>query len=252
MTFSQFFIIFVLLIIGIFVFFKPIISKAQSGYKGIADSSDFDDLQEQKEQAKAESEETGEEDSFTKLKNGLQEYNEEIFKNYQKDLTGDLPKPKDEIEFDTSLFDIDINIFGYVTVERVKKKRKNKEPKIYSMQFPIYLKATKSNLIKGFFPLPQTSMPIGGENTFSILYGYPKNGIGKDNKFKLRIGDTITIQNVWGTLKYQVTNLCCLTKDDTEYMKIQDGEDEVALLISEPHNSKRYCAYAKRYISETD
>lgn len=250
MTLTQLIIIALFVLAGIIAFLSPIFRGIQSGCKNIANKTEYQELLEMKEAAEVDCE-IDEENPFDSLYNAIVDYNNELHNNKQEQLTAELPKPKDGAGFDTSLFDLEINTFGYVAISRkriTKIRKKEKEQK--ELNFPIYLKVKNSNLLNGFTPLPQTSLPIGGENTFSILYGYPKSGIGKDKKFDIKVGDIITITNLWDTLEYRITDLCYLTKDDVDYMKIEDGKDEVALLISEPKSKYRYCAYASRIVSE--
>lgn len=251
MTLTQLIIITLFVLAGIIVFLSPIFRGIQGSCKNIANKTEYQELLEMKEAAETEYERDEKENPFNGLLNAIVDYNQELYYNNQEQLTAELPKAKEGTGFDTCLFGLEINTFGYVAISRkrtTKIRKKEKESK--ELNYPIYLKVKNSNLINGFTPLPQTSLPIGGENTFSILYGYPKSGIGKDKKFDIKVGDVITITNLWDTLEYRITDLCYLTKDDVDYMKIEDGKDEVALLISEPKSKYRYCAYASRIVSE--
>lgn len=47
------------------------------------------------------------------------------------------------------------------------------------------MEVNRATLANCFIPVKNTSMPVGGENTLSVLYGRPRKGLGLDNKFNI-------------------------------------------------------------------
>lgn len=130
------------------------------------------------------------------------------------------------------------NIIGYINIEKIKVK------------LPIYLGATKSNLKKGAVHLGQTSLPIGGENTNSVIAAH--SGMIKNQMFskldKLEINDEIEIKNLWETLNYKVIDKKIIEPDDVSEVMIQDGKDLVTLVTCYPRsvNSHRLLVICER------
>lgn len=172
------------------------------------------------------------------------EYNEALGFGGQEDLKFDLPTKG-------KLFDIGGTVFGSITVSGTRETRfRKREVDRKEQTYYIYLTASHMNLANGFCVMPGTSIPIGGKNTLSVLYGEAKQGLFEKSKPIIEIGDYIELENLYDTLFYEVTDTGILTKDDVDYLKIADGKDEIALLLYLPHRNNYIVFYGERITEE--
>ena len=119
------------------------------------------------------------------------------------------------------------------------------------LKMPIYLGATNQHMADGAAHLSQTSLPIGGRNTNCVIAGH--RGYNGASYFryieKLKVGDIVTITNVWETLTYRVAEIKIIDPHDVKEILIQDGRDLVTLLTCHPYASggkQRYVVYGER------
>lgn len=127
-------------------------------------------------------------------------------------------------------------------------------PKI-NLDMPVYLGATDLNLASGAAHLSQTSLPIGGENTNCVIAGH--RGWNGALYFRyvpdLVRGDTVTLQNIWETLTYQVVETKIIAPNDVDAIRIQEGRELLALLTCHPYASggkQRYLVICERVYQE--
>ena len=173
-----------------------------------------------------------ESDSFYQ---SIKKYNEDIYKNGQKDF-------KDAFSY--TWFPIPLNGFkeercGYIKIPAM------------DVQLPLYVRATKKNMAKGATVLGNTSLPIGGNNTNSVIAGH--RGYQGAPYFreieKLQIGDKVYIKNQWEKLTYIVKRIKIVYPNDSDEVKIQPGKDMITLLTCHPYRSHgkfRYVIYCIR------
>ena len=64
----------------------------------------------------------------------------------------------------------------------------------------------------------------------------------------LQPGDEVLVENLWETLRYQVSEIRIILPDDIEAVKIQEGADMLTLMTCHPYtdNTHRYVVYCKR------
>ena len=100
--------------------------------------------------------------------------------------------------------------------------------------------------------LTQTSIPIGGENTNSVIAGH--RGYNGASYFRyipdLQIGDEVVITNLWETLTYRVAETKIIAPNDVDEILIQDSKDRITLLTCHPYASggkQRYLVICDRY-----
>lgn len=246
MNFTQMVIITIFVLTGIFVFVSPILKCVnKKAYKKSSETL-YKSMQEEKEEA----EEKKEESAYDRVYEKMKKYNDTLYDSEQARLDAQLPQIGDSTYAKTKE-GIDLKLFGYIKINGnretkiLHKSKKNKEK-----TYPISFEVTKKSLTNGFVPVKQTSLPIGGKNTLSVLYGKPKDDLGAEGLFDIHIGDKITVVNLWDELKYAVDELLIVGATDTEFMKIRSGEDNLILLIGDERASRRYCIVAKR-ISKT-
>lgn len=148
------------------------------------------------------------------------------YKNYNK---------KDENEL--NLIDIS-NCLGYIEI-----------PKI-NVYLPIYEGTSDEVLLKGIGHLKNTSLPIGGKSTNSVLVGH--TGITAktffDDLVKMELGDEFYIYILEEILKYKVTDIKVVLPNDTENIKVVDKLDLVTLVTCTPKyiNSHRLLVIGER------
>ena len=119
------------------------------------------------------------------------------------------------------------------------------------LEMPIFLGAPDSHMAEGAAHLSQTSLPIGGENTNCVIAGH--RGYSGASYFryieKLRLGDEITITNLWETLTYKVVEIKIIYPYEVEQILIQDGRELLTLLTCHPYASggrQRYLVFCER------
>ncbi len=129
-------------------------------------------------------------------------------------------------------------------------------PKI-SVNLPIYHGTDEAVLSKGVGHLKGTSLPVGGENTRSILTAH--RGLPNSKLFtrldEMEKGDLIFLNTVAGKMAYEVSEIETIKPEETDAIKICDGEDLITLVTCTPYgiNTHRLLVTAKRVnYQETD
>ena len=119
------------------------------------------------------------------------------------------------------------------------------------LNMPILLGATEKKLAEGAAHLSQTSLPIGGNNTNCVIAGH--RGYNGASYFryieKLRIGDCVSITNLWETLEYRVVQIKIIYPNEVEEILIQEDRDLLTLLTCHPYASggkQRYLVICER------
>ena len=118
------------------------------------------------------------------------------------------------------------------------------------LELPVYLGANAANMARGGALLGQTSMPLGGENTNTVIAAH-RGYYGAEmlrNVQQIQIGDKITMTTPWGTLVYRVCELKIIQPDDINAVLIQPGRDLLTLTTCHPYtqNTQRYLVIAER------
>lgn len=109
-------------------------------------------------------------------------------------------------------------------------------PKI-DVELPIYHGTDKSALSNGVGHLQGTSLPVGGENTHSVLTGH--RGL-PSSKLLIRLdemkkGDLFFIRVGKDTLAYKVCRIKVVEPNDTSSLEIESGKDFVTLVTCTPY-----------------
>lgn len=122
---------------------------------------------------------------------------------------------------------------------------------VLELEMPIYLGATKQNMAAGTAHMSQTSLPIGGENTNTVIAGHRGwNGAAYFLYIpQLEIGDVITITNLWETLTYEVVSADIISPHNVEAIHIREGRELLTLLTCHPPatgGKKRYIVVCER------
>lgn len=176
------------------------------------------------------------ENILDKLYKKLQEENQKIYEEKQNKLVD--PFSYEQSAIDLSEYGIENNVIGYISI-----------PKI-NIEVPILLGANTANMKKGAVHLTETSYPIGGVNTNSVIAAH--RGYGKATLFrhidKIGVGDKIHIRNFKEELTYEVYETKIINPDDVSELEIQEGQDIITLITCHPYrvNTQRYIVKAKR------
>lgn len=171
-----------------------------------------------------------------KLYKQLQDKNNELYDTEQKDLKDAFSYEQAQINLEQ--YGLSDNIVGFIQI-----------PKL-NVELPILLGANKDNMLKGAVHLTETSYPIGGINTNSIIAAH--RGYGKTEMFrnihKLEIGDDVYIKNFRENLAYKVSEIKIIDPTDVDELKIQRGKDLITLVSCHPYrvNTKRYVVFCER------
>ena len=179
---------------------------------------------------------------YPELLAAMEDYNQEIYENGQSDLVDAWSYQADV--FDLSDYGFELDAIGLVTIPEI------------SVEMPLYLGGSYSNLSKGFAQLSQTSMPIGGKNTNCVIAGHRGwNGMAymRDVE-KLEIGDAVYLENPWETLEYRIDDIFIIQPNKIEKVLIQEGRDLLTVVTCHPYGvgSHRYVLICERVEPEAE
>ena len=128
-------------------------------------------------------------------------------------------------EYETLLNITGDGTMGYVVI-----------PKI-NVNLPIYHGTGNDSLDRGVGHLLGSSLPVGGENTHSILTGH--SGMASQKMFtdleQMIVGDVFYLQVLNETLAYQVVEINTVLPYDTSLLGITHGEDYCTLVTCTPY-----------------
>lgn len=128
-------------------------------------------------------------------------------------------------DYDNQLNVAGNGIMGYIEI-----------PKI-SVDLPIYHGTENDSLERGIGHLLGSSLPVGGENTHTILSGH--SGMATQKMFtdleQLALGDVFYLHVLDETLAYQVVDMNTVLPYDTSLLGIAPGEDLCTLVTCTPY-----------------
>lgn len=194
----------------------------------------------QKEDSSATKNETDHNADLDALLLKMQEYNQLIYVNGQSELKD--PWSYEQSALDLEEYGVAEDVIGIITIPKM------------DIEVPIYQGATTGNMDKGAVLLGQTSFPIEGTNSNSVIAahrGWRGNKLFREIE-KLEPGDTLTIQNYWETLTYKVTDIRIIMPDDIDAVLIQPGKNMVTLLTCHPYTKtdRRYAVFCEKVEEE--
>ncbi|WP_293970255.1 class C sortase [uncultured Ruminococcus sp.] len=122
-------------------------------------------------------------------------------------------------------------------------------PKI-NVYLPIYHGTTDKILAKGAGHLQNTSLPVGGESTHSVISAhtaYPGETFF-DYLTDMQEGDEFYVHVLDRVLKYEVDSIKVVLPEKTDDLRVIRGEDHVTLLTCTPYsiNTHRLLVRGKR------
>lgn len=130
-------------------------------------------------------------------------------------------------------------LYGVIATIEIPKLR---------LQLPIFQGATDEHLRNGIGQIEGTSLPIGENDSHSVLAGH--NGYARRELFsnidRLKIGDVFNITSVAGKLEYRVVETIIIQPYETDYLLVEKGKDKVTLLTCTPLGDKRFLVIGER------
>lgn len=133
---------------------------------------------------------------------------------------------------------IEDGMFGALEIPKLK------------LLIPIYLGSSAEELRKGVGQVEGTSLPLGGDNTHTVLAGH--RGMMAQAMFRdideLYDGDIFYIHTLDETLTYEVFTQKVIYPSETDDLQIQEDRDMATLLTCHPyrHNYQRLLIQAER------
>lgn len=118
------------------------------------------------------------------------------------------------------------------------------------LYLPVYHGISDEVLQKGIGHMQETSLPVGGKSTHSVLSGH--TGLPAAKLFtdldQLKEGDKFYIHVLNRILAYQVDQIKVVLPEETEDIRIVEGKDYVTLLTCTPYgvNSHRLLVRGER------
>ena len=130
------------------------------------------------------------------------------------------------------------DVLGYIEIPSI------------NIKLPIYYGTSVDILKKGVGVLEGTSLPVGGENTHSVLSAH--TGLTNQKLFtdidKLKDGDVFYLHILKKDLAYKVDQIKVVHPDEIDELKISDEKDYVTLLTCYPYgiNTERLLVRGER------
>lgn len=130
------------------------------------------------------------------------------------------------------------DVLGYIEIPSI------------NIKLPIYYGTSVDILKKGVGVLEGTSLPVGGENTHSVLSAH--TGLTNQKLFtdidKLKDGDVFYLHILKKDLAYKVNQIKVVHPDEIDELKISEGQDYVTLLTCYPYgiNTERLLVRGER------
>lgn len=165
-----------------------------------------------------------------RLLSDSQEYNDSL-KQHQ-DMDTDFEDPV----LDLSDYGIYDGVYGYITAPSI------------GLNVPIYLGADDSNMVYGCAHMTNTSLPIGGKNTNTVIAGHTGyfGRVVFDYIPNLEIGDTVSVTNYFDTIQYTVISLKEITSTETNDMYIEPYRDLLTLVTCSHRGKDRFEVICER------
>ncbi len=222
-------------IIGLSIFLYPIVMQI---YSSMTQTRVIDTYQDSLDQLSQE--------EIDAYKNQIAEYNQnlsgsDIEQDYE-DPFSDEPSNEVSAEGDRSSFNVFTESLGDVLG--------NIEIPDIDGKFPIYSGTSDAVLQKGIGYMENTSFPLGGESTHSVLTGH--RGLPTSELFTdlpdVELGSVFYLNVLDETLAYQVTEINTVLPYETDLIAIQEGRDLVTLITCTPYmiNTHRLLVMGER------
>jgi sortase A len=217
--------------VGLGIFLYPILSNLYVGY---FQNQVIDSYQDKIEQM-TEQEKRQELAEMMRYNDKLNQTGIEYVDPFEGILDNDTDSGADESEIAASI-DEEPDIYDALSDSVGEALGHIEIPKI-DIDIPIYFGTSEKVLQEGIGLLEGSSLPVGGTSTHATLTGH--NGLPSAKLFtdlhKLAVGDVFLIHSINGTLAYEVDTIITVLPDETDSLKIVEGEDLVTLITCTPY-----------------
>ncbi len=162
------------------------------------------------------------EDDSTKYFKEAQAYNESL---HHLGSAEAFREPELLEDYEDTLDITGTGIMGYVSIEKIDVK------------LPIYHGTGQDVLSSGAGHMQGTSLPVGGENTHSVISahrGLPNSTLFS-NLNQMEKGDIFTITVLGRVFMYRVDQVIVVLPTEVEYLYVEEGKDYVTLLTCTPY-----------------
>jgi sortase A len=166
-------------------------------------------------------------------------YNAKLYNEYIYDASQGIKWQGNIPSYDQTLNVEKNGMMGYISIPQIKVEN-----------VPIYHGDSEATLAVGVGHIQQTSLPIGGNNTHTVLVAH--SGRVNDTLFTdldtLKIGDVFYINVLSEKLRYQIINIKIVEPADVSDLSIEKGQDLATLVTCYPTgiNNKRLLVTGKR------
>ena len=152
---------------------------------------------------------------------------------------------KDRQDLDVDFSDAALNltdygiydgVYGYINAPAI------------GLNVPIYLGASDGNMAWGGSHLMNTSLPLGGESTNTVIAGHTGyfGMVVFDYIPSLDIGDSVSVTTYFDTLNYRVISKKEITATETNDIYIVKGKDLLTLITCARMGKSRYEVVCER------
>ena len=127
-------------------------------------------------------------------------------------------------------------VYGYINAPAI------------GLNVPVYLGASEGNMAWGGSHLMNTSLPLGGESTNTVIAGHTGyfGMVVFDYIPSLSVGDTVSVTTYFDTLDYRVISKKEITATDTNDVYIVKGKDLLTLITCARMGKSRYEVVCER------
>ena len=153
------------------------------------------------------------------------EYNEELLPSILPDSFAEAEANGTDSNYQSILNANGDGIMGYIQIPSINVK------------LPIFHTTSEEVLQIGVGHLEGSSLPVGGENTHSVLSahrGLPSATLFTDLD-KVQIGDDFFLIILGEYLAYEVDQIEVVEPDDTSLLQVEDGQDLCTLITCTPY-----------------
>lgn len=179
-------------------------------------------------------------DTYEKMLKDAKDYNNRLYNNDNRWHMA----PEEEKEYSSLLNVAGNGIIGYIEIGKI------------NVQLPLYHGVDDTILQVAVGHLPGSSLPIGGENTHSVLSGH--RGLPSAKLFtdldKIVEGDTFVIRVLDETFTYEVDQILIVLPNDISALSFMSGADLCTLITCTPYgvNSHRLLVRGHRIANADD
>ncbi|GBG95958.1 class C sortase [Lactococcus termiticola] len=218
----------ILLLTALGVLFYPIVANYLASQQAVKSVQNFNSELSKTSKSK-----------ITEMLDQAKLYNARLYNEYVYDMSQHIPWSGKIPDYNSTLNIDKSGMMGYISI-----------PQITVNDVPIYHGDAESTLAIGVGHLSQTSLPIGGTNTHTVLAAH--SGRVNDTLFsdldKLKKDDVFYLHTLNLDLKYEVINIKVVNPSDVSTLGIIKGEDLATLVTCYPTgiNNERLLVTGKR------